>query len=572
MIVFRKITYRNFLSVGNNPVEIDLAKNKTTLMIGANGEGKSILLDALSFVLFGKPHRNINKPQLVNSINGKNALVELWFSIGSDNYKVIRGISPGIFEIWKNDAMLNQDSKSRDYQKILETNILKLNHKSFHQIVVLGSSSFIPFMQLPAWHRREVIEDLLDISIFSKMNNIMKEKRNKLKDMTGAIEHDISAIRAQIDLQKNHITHIESLSNDNKARIQSAIDLIQKEMNDIEESTKNLRDEYQSIQAVDLSSLMKQKKMLYEYEGNIGGKVNKFKKEKAFFNDHDTCPTCSQTITVETKSSMISGIENKLSEFEVGYAKLKSEIEKAESQYKLVSEAQEKRNRLFSMIESNDRMIHTKQSEKLRLVQSLNQNVDESGLAHAKQQLSDIMQAANKKQDEKIEMIETQSYCAIVDELLRDAGIKTKIIRQYLPIMNKLINEYLQIFDFFVSFTIDESFEEKIRSRHRDDFCYSSFSEGEKSRIDLALMFTWRQIAKIKNSSNVNLLILDETFDSSLDSDGVENLLKVLYTLDANTNTFIISHKSDVLEGRFEHKLLFKKKNNFTEMTTADVS
>ena len=569
MIVFKKISYKNFLSVGNNPITIDLVKNKTTLIVGANGEGKSILLDALSFVLFGKPHRNVNKPQLVNSINGKNTLVELEFSIGHDEYRVVRGMLPGIFEIWKNKKMINQDSKSRDYQKILESNILKLNHKSFHQIVVLGSSSFVPFMQLPACHRREVIEDLLDISIFSKMNMLLKEKKAKVRDTVSSIEQELESLKGQIQLQKNHIRQLESISNENKARIQADLNAIESEIVSIQSSNSELMNEYSSIQKVDFTPALNQKKTLYEYEGNIKGKVSKIRKDIGFFHDNDSCSTCSQPISPDTKAQMIERLGAKLKQFEEGYEKLKGEIEKAEKAYEELSAVQSKRNSIFSSIESNNRLIESKKNEKMRLMNSLNEQIDEDGLMQSKSMLAEIIEKSTKKQDEKIDFVETSSYYGIIEDLLKDTGIKTKIIRQYLPIMNKLINEYLQIFDFFVSFTIDENFEEKIRSRHRDDFSYSSFSEGEKSRIDLALMFTWRQIAKLKNSTNTNLLILDETFDSSLDSDGVENLLKVLYTMDANTNTFIISHKSDVLDGKFANKLLFKKKNNFTEMHTS---
>jgi len=569
MIVFKKISYKNFLSVGNNPITIDLVKNKTTLIVGANGEGKSILLDALSFVLFGKPHRNVNKPQLVNSINGKNTLVELEFSIGHDEYRVVRGMLPGIFEIWKNKKMINQDSKSRDYQKILESNILKLNHKSFHQIVVLGSSSFVPFMQLPACHRREVIEDLLDISIFSKMNMLLKEKKAKVRDTVSSIEQELESLKGQIQLQKNHIRQLESISNENKARIQADLNAIESEIVSIQSSNSELMNEYSSIQKVDFTPALNQKKTLYEYEGNIKGKVSKIRKDIGFFHDNDSCSTCSQPISPDTKAQMIERLGAKLKQFEEGYEKLKGEIEKAEKAYEELSAVQSKRNSIFSSIESNNRLIESKKNEKMRLMNSLNEQIDEDGLMQSKSMLTEIIEKSTKKQDEKIDFVETSSYYGIIEDLLKDTGIKTKIIRQYLPIMNKLINEYLQIFDFFVSFTIDENFEEKIRSRHRDDFSYSSFSEGEKSRIDLALMFTWRQIAKLKNSTNTNLLILDETFDSSLDSDGVENLLKVLYTMDANTNTFIISHKSDVLDGKFANKLLFKKKNNFTEMHTS---
>jgi DNA repair exonuclease SbcCD ATPase subunit len=569
MIIFKRIEYKNFLSVGDNPIEIDLNKNKTTLIVGANGEGKSILLDALSFVLFGKPHRNVNKPQLINSINGKQLRVEVDFSINKDEYKIIRGMSPGIFEIWKNKILINQDSKSRDYQKVLESNILKLNHKSFHQIVVLGSSSFIPFMQLPAQHRREVIEDLLDISIFSKMNLVLRDKKSKLKDSVSIVENELDSINAQIQLQKKHIQEIESITEDNKHRIEEELNLIDVEIEQLKEKNNTLLNEISLLEEVKLDGIQIEKKKLYGYQGNIKSKISNLKNEKNFFKDHDICPTCSQSIADEIKSKMIESAEIKLEEFGKGFEKLNIEIEKAEKVYQEMIDIQNSRNQFFSQIESNNRIIQSKREEKTRKFKFITESKEQENLTQYKEYLLSLITTLNNKQDEKIGLYEMSSYCNIVDELLKDTGIKTKIIRQYLPIMNKLINEHLQTFDFFVSFTLDENFEEKIRSRYRDDFSYASFSEGEKSRIDLALMFTWRQIAKLKNSTNTNLLILDETFDSSLDTDGVDNLLKVLYTLDVDTNTFIISHKTDVLEGRFENKLLFKKKNNFTEMISS---
>jgi DNA repair exonuclease SbcCD ATPase subunit len=570
MIVFEKITYKNFLSVGDNPVEIDLTKNKTTLIVGANGEGKSILLDALSFVLFGKPHRNVNKPQLVNSINGKLLQVEIDFSIGSDKYHINRGMHPNVFEIFKNGNMLNQDSTSRDYQKVLETNILKLNHKSFHQIVVLGSSSFIPFMQLPAYHRREVIEDLLDISIFSKMNLILREKKHKMKDTVNNIQSDLEQLNAQIKLQQKHINQLHELTSESKSRIEKEIKTIEDDINDLKKKNNDLLEKQNALKKVDLQEALKQKKAFYEYEGNIKSKINTLKKQQSFFEDNDTCPSCSQSIIEDTKKKMISSLESKLEQFENGYKKLESQIKTAEESYEHSIEIQNKHNAIFSQIESNNRFIISKEEQKITKLDTLVESRNMNKLDEYKLELNDLYDKSSAKRDEHSQLSEYSSYFIAVDELLKDTGIKTKIIRQYLPIMNKLVNEYLQTFDFFVSFTIDENFNEKIRSRHRDDFSYASFSEGEKSRIDLALMFTWRQIAKLKNSTNTNLLLLDETFDSSLDSDGVENLLKLLYTMDVNTNTFIISHKSDVLEGKFENKILFKKVNNFTEMFNAN--
>jgi DNA repair exonuclease SbcCD ATPase subunit len=564
MIIFKTIKYRNFLSVGNNPIELDLRKNQTTLIVGANGEGKSILLDALSFVLFGKAHRNVNKPQLVNSINGKHTLVEVDFSIGQDEYLIKRGMHPNIFEIHKNGTLLNQDSKSRDYQKVLETNILKLNHKSFHQIVVLGSSSFIPFMQLPAFHRREVIEDLLDSSIFSKMRNILRERKQTLKDNQSNIGSELSSLESQIELQKKHIKNLDHITSGNRTQIEKEIKSIDKRIEKLIQKSKDIQiDEFD--EDAFQKTLTKMKK-LNEFEGGIKSKLERFTNQQTFFETNDTCHACSQSITKKTKTQMLNRIESKLSELNDGYKKLQAEMSDAEQCYFDAVKLKENVALHAQAANLSQEKITECQTRKKELLDQLNALQDASKLQEYKDQLDVLQEELFTKHEERLSLIEQETYFGLSDELLKDTGIRTKIIKQYLPIMNKLINEYLQIFDFFVSFTIDENFNEKIRSRHRDDFSYSSFSEGEKARIDLALMFTWRQIAKLKNSTNTNLLILDETFDSSLDSDGVENLLKVLYTMDQDTNTFIISHKSDVLEGKFQNKLLFKKVNNFTEM------
>lgn len=565
MIAFDSIEYRNFLSVGDNPVEIDLSKNKTTLIVGGNGQGKSSFLDALSFGLFGKPHRNINLPQLLNSINEKNMLVKVRFHIGRDEYEVIRGIKPKVFEIWKNGEMLNQNSKARDYQKVLEQNILKLNHKSFHQIVVLGSSSFIPFMQLPKQHRREVIEDLLDISIFSKMNNLLKDQKASVRDNIQSLEHEIDSIQRTVKLQKNHIDQLEEISNQNRTRLKQEIQEIKSKIEESNEQKKAISKEIEElleeVKSLDDQNSIKREK-LYGFDGKINSSVSTLKKEISFFEETDDCPTCLQKITEETKTLALQERQKTLNDLNAKQKILKEEISRVEDQYQKFLDKQTLLNTKRSQFMNYESSINTM----IEQIQSKMKVKPSTDLTKHKEELEQTLQEENRKRTEKVELLELQNYQGTMEELLKDSGIKTKIIRQYLPVINRLINEYLQIFDFFVSFTLDEELVEKVRSRHRDDFSYSSFSEGEKARLDLALMFTWRQVAKMKNSIDTNLLILDETFDSSLDSEGVEGLLKVLYSLDDQTNTFIISHKTDVLEGRFENKLLVYKKNLFTKV------
>lgn len=565
MIAFDSIQYKNFLSVGDNPVEIDLSKNKTTLIVGGNGQGKSSFLDALSFGLFGKPHRNINLPQLLNSINEKNMLVKVRFHIGRDEYEVIRGIKPKVFEIWKNGEMLNQNSKARDYQKVLEQNILKLNHKSFHQIVVLGSSSFIPFMQLPKQHRREVIEDLLDISIFSKMNNLLKDQKASVRDNIQSLEHEIDSIQRTVKLQKNHIDQLEEISNQNRTRLKQEIQEIKSKIEESNEQKKAISKEIEElleeVKSLDDQNTIKREK-LYGFDGKINSSVSTLKKEISFFEGTDDCPTCLQKITEETKTLALQERQKTLNDLNAKQKILKEEISRVEDQYQKFLDKQTLLNTKRSQFMNYESSINTM----IEQIQSKMKVKPSTDLTKHKEELEQTLQEENRKRTEKVELLELQNYQGTMEELLKDSGIKTKIIRQYLPVINRLINEYLQIFDFFVSFTLDEELVEKVRSRHRDDFSYSSFSEGEKARLDLALMFTWRQVAKMKNSIDTNLLILDETFDSSLDSEGVEGLLKVLYSLDDQTNTFIISHKTDVLEGRFENKLLVYKKNLFTKV------
>jgi len=565
MVIFQNIRYRNFLSVGDNFVEVDLDSHPTTLIVGGNGEGKSILLDALSFVLFGKPHRNINKPQLVNTINEKNMLVEIAFQIGRTKYKIRRGIRPNIFEIYKNDEMINQSNKSRDYQKILETNILKLNHKSFHQIVVLGSSTFIPFMQLLPYHRRGVIEDLLDISIFSKMNLLLREKRTKLRDKITAVDQDIHTLASQIALQKKHIAELESITTKNKSRILKDIEGIEEDIAQLTTKNAELQANIDSQDSIDVVSLAKSREELRQYGISIKHKIHSIVTQTEFFKTKDSCPTCLQTITAATKEDMIGSLTEKLDKIEGGYIKLEAELAKVELAHAKGTEILRQRNKFLADIDYNLRSITTKAEEKNHKRKVVAELTDDDKLAESQKDLEKLFIESAEREKEHLAMQEYTQYFGVVEELLKDTGIKTRIIQQYLPIMNKLINEYLQIFEFFVSFTIDENFNEKIRSRHRDDFSYASFSEGEKSRIDLALMFTWRQIAKLKNSTNVNLLILDEIMDASLDEAGLAALKTVFVALEKDSNIFVISHRGEVKESSdFSRIIQVFKKDLFT--------
>ena len=564
MIIFESIEYQNFLSSGDTPTKIYLSDHKTTLVVGANGAGKSTMLDALSFTLFGKAHRDIHKPQLVNSINQKKCLVTVEFSIGTNKYKVVRGIKPGKFEIWRNDELLNQEAHARDYQKLLENNILKLNHKSFHQIVVLGSSNFIPFMQLKPRHRREVIEDLLDIGIFTKMNAVLREKLSTVRGEINYVDSQITIQKEKIELQEKHIKEIKTIDDDNKQIVQDEIDELQLQINSLGEHNDKLREQLiTEVTEDDITELRQKQNELNKFEGKITQKLERYKSEETFFTDNTTCPTCTQPLTEKVKSISLKRIRATLKELESGHNVLTDEIDSVGNLFDQTQAELLRIRNVGQEINTNSNNISTLQGRIKGLQEKLNQEHDTGG---SEQDLSELYTQLNDCVREHAEYTEALSYSQAVAELLTDGGIKAKVIKQYLPVINKLINQYLQTLDFFVLFNIDEEFNETIKSRHRDDFSYTSFSEGEKSRIDLSLMFTWRQIARMKNSTNTNLLILDETFDSSLDGDGVDNLLKILATLDSDTNTFIISHKTDVLDGKFENKLRFEKVNNFSKM------
>jgi len=568
MIIFQRLSWANFLSTGNNVTTIDLEKNPSTLVIGTNGAGKSTMLDALSFALFGKAHRNINKAQMINSINRKHCLVEVDFSVHSAQYKIVRGLKPAKFEIWKNGELINQNSHNKEYQKILEQNILKLNHKSFHQIVVLGSSSFIPFMQLTSQNRREVIEDLLDINVFSKMNVLLKEKVALVRDQLRDIEYQSDLEGARLEAAEQNVNKIKSINKEHRQHKESQMEEINAQISDLNAEVESLQrglEESKSSLEDEKRKLKNAKSGLEEEKRTATVEILTLAKHARFFESNDVCPTCDQDIDEKFKKTQISVAAKKAKDTTKVVKNLTEQIEAGEAYIKHVENSLEDIQNKTMTIHGHSQSIVQLCAQLIQLQKDIDLiNTGAGDLTVAKKEIEKYRDILTKLGDDKDELKEIASYQRVAQELLKDTGIKTKIIKQYLPVINQLVNQYLQVLDFFVYFNLDESFTETIRSRHRDDFSYDSFSEGEKQRIDLSLLFTWRQVAKMKNSVATNLLILDETFDSSLDADGVENLMKILHTLDAGTNVFIISHKTDLLEGKFENKIEFRKVKNFS--------
>lgn len=568
MIIFKYLQYQNFLSCGDSPIRINLESFKSTLVVGSNGSGKSTMLDALSFALFGKPHRNINKPQLLNSINQKNCVVEVGFDIGSVSYKVIRGIKPNVFEIWQNKKLLNQESHSRDYQKVLELNILKLNHKSFHQVVVLGSSSFVPFMQLPPGSRREVIEDLLDIGIFTKMNVILKEQGIALRNNIQGLDGNITTLKERITLQSEHIQELMGIDAQKVQEYESDIqELTQNIIKLNEETVKHTKkyDAYWDVALKEIERLSGISKGLSEEQVELKHKAKDIASKAQTYEGKSECHTCGQKIEESFRESRMKELRESARGIQSRTESNKTKDIEIHEQMKVAVDVRNDLVATKNIIDGNAKTVTGYQNQISKL-QSKIQNNSGADVSKAQKNLQDDITKKDALQEQRMSESEEKTYNDVIGEMLKDTGIKTKVIRQYLPVMNRLINSYLNILDFFVSFELDEAFNETIRSRHRDNFAYASFSEGEKQRIDLALLFAWRQVAKMKNSVNTNLLILDEIFDSSLDTDGVDNLLKILRNLSDDTRVFIISHKRDVLEGRFERRLEFSKQNNFTKM------
>lgn len=568
MILFKKIRWKNLLSTGNIFTELDLLENKTTLIVGENGAGKSTILDALSFGLFNKPFRKINKPQLLNSITKKDLVVEIEFQINQNNYKVVRGIKPNIFELYRDGKLLNQDAAARDYQEVLEKQILKINHKSFCQVVVLGSASFVPFMQLPAQSRRDIIEDLLDLQIFTSMNLLLKDKMQVNAGLLKDCESDKKVLKSNLDLLTKHMesmqTNNDKLIEEKESKILSTVDLIEQatlEIDDIINQSSTLKERL-SDQHTMKSKLQK----LDNLKVQLKSKIDNASKTINFFHDNDNCPTCKQGIdhefkeqTIETKNSQINEVQN-------GLVKLDEERKK------VLDKLEE-----YSKINNDLHDLNLKMSQLNTKISGWNDNIREwkkdiNSIREKSQKSQNTQDIEKTKEDlKKLEITfndlhEEKNVLATASSILKDGGIKAKIIKQYIPIINKFINKYLTAMDFFVNFELNEQFDETIKSRFRDEFSYASFSEGEKMRINLAILFTWRAISKLRNSINTNLLIMDEVFDSSLDSNGTDEFLKILQSLTADTNTFIISHKTDQLYDKFEKVVKFEKHKNFSKI------
>jgi DNA repair exonuclease SbcCD ATPase subunit len=569
MIIFQKVRWKNFLSTGNTFTEINFQKSPNTLIIGHNGAGKSTILDALCFGLFGKPFRKINKPQLVNSINNANVVVEIEFTIGKKEYKVIRGIKPNVFEVYLGDKLLDQDAKAKDYQEFLEKFILKINFKSFTQVVILGSASFVPFMQLTPADRRAIIEDLLDINIFSSMNGVVKEKMAEIKDLSVKSKHEMDLTSERINFQKQSIEDHKNRSDEEigkkRKEISDSVDQIFTLKRDVELIQKHIDVLQRKIE--DKLSVEKKSKKLLQLESKIETNIKKNEKDIAFYEEHDNCPTCKQTIEGDFKSEQVSERKSKVVTQREGLTEISAEIAKTNQRIEEIINI----NKHISG-HNNEIVKHNSTVSAINaFVTKLQKEIDELSIGkdtveEENEKLKELKQQLSVLLIKMEELSVEKQYYEFAGNLLKDTGIKTKIIRQYLPIMNKLINKYLTAMDFFVNFNINESFEETIKSRHRDEFSYANFSEGEKMRIDLALLFTWRQIAKLKNSTNTNLLILDEVFDSSLDGVGTEEFLMLLHEMGTDTNVFVISHKGDQLFDKFRSIIKFEKHNNFSRI------
>ena len=567
MITFKKVRWKNFLSTGNQFTEIQLDYAPTTLIIGENGAGKSTILDALCFVLFNKPFRNISKSQLVNSVNGNGTIVEVEFNVNNKDVKVVRGIKPNKFEVWIGDTMINQDANARDYQKHLEQQVLGLNYRSFTQVVILGSSTFVPFMQLSTKARREVVEDILDIKIFSLMNFLLKNKNKSLIEDIREVQYNFDLTKEKVALQEKFIEEVvnnkSAIVAENQQKLwdnKSTIDFRRDDVKALEIDNENL-----SYDAEEKAKIEQKLKKLTQTEAALQNRKSEHDRQIKFFKDNDECPSCEQPITESTKQTQIESRTTKIGEIENGIADLQ----------RMESEEQDNLQSILVDLET----IRKNDVEKAKILSSIaelekfNEKLEKDIEAYQngsvseedKIKLAELKGQIKSIEEQKTKLNEDKFYIDVARNLLQDSGIKTKIVKQYLPIMNKLVNTYLSSMDFFVNFNIDENFNETIKSRFRDEFSYASFSEGEKMRIDLALLFTWRAIAKMKNSTNTNLLILDEIFDSSLDNAGTDDFLKILNTFDKQ-NVFVISHKQDMLFDKFRNIIQFNKEKNFSRM------
>jgi DNA repair exonuclease SbcCD ATPase subunit len=568
MILFEKVRWKNFLSTGNQFTEVNLEENSTTLIIGTNGAGKSTILDALTFSLFGKPFRKINKPQLINSVNEKDCKVEVDFCVNAINWKVVRGIKPNIFEIWRNGSLMDQFSSAVDQQKWLEQNVLKMNYKSFTQIVILGSSTFVPFMQLPVSHRREVIEDLLDIKIFSSMNTVIKEKIRFLKEEIKTLELKKESLNDKVTMQKNFIEELENRATqnieNNKTKVTqllAEVDGYMSENSLTEESILGYTKEQECV-----TGATKKLRTLGQLKGKISNKVSTITKEHKFFTENTVCPTCDQAIEETFRINRISDAQTKAKELQSGYKELEEAIKEEEERERQFTALSKEISKLTNDISKNNarisgcqRQIRDLESEVQRITDQLaNRNTEHEKLETFRDNLKTTYDDLSSRKD-------TINYYDFSYSLLKDGGVKSKIIKKYLPLINQQVNRYLQMMDFYINFALDEEFNETVQSPIHEDFSYASFSEGEKMRIDLALLFAWREVARMKNSVNTNLLIMDEVFDSSLDGFGTDEFLKIIRFVIKDANIFIISHKTG-MEDKFGNVLKFEKVKGFSRM------
>jgi len=566
---FKVVRYKNILSTGNSWTEIQLDRNKSTLIVGENGAGKSTLLDAICFALYGKPFRKINKPQLINSINGKGLEVEVEFKTSGKEYKIKRGIKPNLFEIWRNGEMINQDAAARDYQSYLEESILKMNYKSFGQIVVLGSSTFVPFMQLPAAARREVIEDLLDIQIFTTMNSLLKDKVQSNKEEVQDIKYQIDLLTDRIQSAKEHNDSIRKMK---EIEVEKIKEKVREHLKTIEEENVSINSCGDKIDEL-MSSIQdkkEQKDKLKEYqslENKLETRLKKLVKDKQFYENHDNCPTCKQGIDHEFKEEIITENDKTYTEVQSGLEKLSKKVSEIQTRLSVISDVEDEisqKNIEASEHRANVKIITNTLKGIKKELEEAEKSADEIDTTKIKE-LADSLKSYNTSQEQ---LVNHKEVLSVVSSMLKDGGIKTRIVKQYVPVMNKLINKYLASMDFFVQFELDENFNETIKSRFRDVFSYASFSEGEKLRIDLALLFTWRAVSKLRNSVSTNLLIMDEIMDSSLDNSGTEEFLKIINDLTTDSNIFIISHKGDQLYDKFDNSIRFEKSKNFSRIAS----
>ena len=569
MILFEKVRWKNFLSTGNQYSEISFKGSATTLIVGVNGSGKSTVLDALTFSLFGKPFRKINKPQLINSTNEKDCKVEIEFSIGTTDWKVTRGIKPNNFEIYRDGKLLDQTANANDQQKWLEQNVLKMNYKSFTQIVVLGSSTFVPFMQLTATNRRDVIEDLLDIKIFSSMNNIIREKMRQSREEIKVLDLKKESLNDKVSMQERFIGDVETRGKENMKEREDKIKVLKVEIDTnmeknqiIESSITDLTKEQEEVTGAG-EKLLK----LNTLKGKISHNVSTITKEHKFFTDNVTCPTCTQSIDEEFRLNKIADAQTKAKELQSGYKQLEEAIKTEQERERQFTTLSKEITNLTHGISKNNTRVSGCQRQVQELeseIQTLTSQLENRSVEHDK--LETFKENLQETYDELVSRKDQNKYYNFTYGLLKDGGVKTKIIKKYLPLINQQVNRYLQMMDFYINFTLDEEFNETIQSPIHEDFSYASFSEGEKQRIDLALLFTWREVAKFKNSVSTNLMILDEVFDSSLDGQGTEEFLKIIRYVIKDANIFVISHKTG-MEDKFEKVIGFEKLKGFSRMT-----